>query len=178
MFTVLFVSCTATLFTYTRKVFMLLGLFGLLSCKDFKSWDSKYACRIQIKFEPAMDELVPGKYSDLHTPFILTDRLLPEPEVDQEFNPKWYPNGRRLLITLRPDVNQVKVKLEGVVVLISYECVLSLISPEVGGFQAQYLINNIEFIPTDSSRVFLKKFEIKNPTPLSTEEKTHVTIFY
>lgn len=186
MFAFLFVFCTDSIYRTIRKAIIPLCLFGLLSCKDFKSWESRYTSQVNIVFKQKMDDLVPDKLKDLHS-IKLASRNFLEGLIGTK--KKHCSLSNILSISLNPDANQVSFEIEDddyyQKVTIFYERIVSLISPDAGGLQQQYIIQNVKFCAKDNKKVIFKAFKIERPVPLVEKEnfatkntQNHVTIYY
>ncbi|WP_114909969.1 hypothetical protein [Cardinium endosymbiont of Sogatella furcifera] len=159
---------------------MLFGLLGVLSCKDFKSWESKYGNQVKIAFAPAKDKRVPGALADLQSELLseLTFYKL-SPLLTKDSPPFLLKDG--LSISLDPNADAVSFELIDenrcyyFQVTICYERMVSLISTEAGGLQVQYTIQEVQCNKKD----FFKKITIDGPVPLQAEkEKPNVTLYY
>lgn len=186
MFTFLFVFFTASIYRSIRKAIIPLCLFGLLSCKDFKSWESGYTSQVNVVFKQKMDGLVPEKLKDLHS-LKLASRSFLEGLIGAE--KKHFSLSNTLPIYLKPDANQVSFEIEDddyyQKVTIFYERIVSLISPDAGGIQQQYIIQNVKFCAKDNKKAIFKAFEIEKRVPFVEKEnfatknnQNHVTIYY
>ncbi|WP_243018182.1 MULTISPECIES: DUF6452 family protein [Candidatus Cardinium] len=186
-------SVAAYLAKYLRKAFI--GLFlGLLSCKDFKNWESKYASQINIKFEVEKSEFNPELPRNLQR--LKIEKLFKEKDlkfsasdnnqlVDIEIS------HDSVSIPLNPNADTVSFNLASrstkdktmyyQTVTIRYERKASLISPEAGGLQIQYFIKEIQLHTMPNSNPIFKRFSIESAVPLqidTKESKTHVTLYY
>ncbi|MEF2232654.1 hypothetical protein [Candidatus Cardinium sp. TP] len=167
------------LLKYLRKVCMLFGLLGVLSCKDFKSWESKYGKQVKIAFLPAKDKKVPGTLADLQSERLSALRFWQLPLLTEHDAPFLLKDG--LSIPLDPNADAVSFELIDenaryyLQVTICYERMVSLISTEAGGLQVQYTIQGVQCNKKD----FFKKITIDGPVPLKAEkEKPNVTLYY
>lgn len=181
-------SASSVLFKYLRKAFICLWLLGLLSCKDFKSWESIYDCEVKIKFESEKDEWAPQVLKNLQS--AKTSKLLNESKLTAFLgnNKHIEISNNSLCIPLNPYADAVSFALSSLedkgnshyqTVTIYYQRRFSLISPEAGGLQVQYTVKDIKFSTTNNKNPFFKKFTIEDPIPLKEEKtKTHVTLYY
>ena len=158
----------------------------LTSCKDLKNWDSRYDTTLNIKFQPAMDPLVPTVCQELHSKKL---EALPFSKVLLKDNQKaeLFYLSQTLPIPLIPDGNRVSFFLTDDAsyyyhkVTIHYDRIISLISPEAGGLQQKYVIKDIVFTNKADKRSIFKTFTIEHAVPLKIEKATqtqHVTIYY
>ncbi|WP_419241718.1 hypothetical protein [Cardinium endosymbiont of Nabis limbatus] len=158
-------------------------LLGVLSCKDFKNWESKYGSKVQIKFEEKKDQWILDKPEDLGS-IKVPDSFLIKIKKPVYIN-KSFKLENGLDIQLDPDADEVSFELEDDrhryyhKVVICYKRTLSLISHEAGGLQVQYTIKDIKLIPKDNKKAIFKEYKIENPIPLKEEKaQTHVTLYY
>lgn len=177
------VSFSFVLLKYLRKACILFWLLGLLACKDFKNWESRYGHEVKITFELEKDEWAPEIAKDLGSYKLSKQDFIKQPIVTD--NDEKFLLTDPLTIPLDPDANEVSFELKDKnniyyhSVTIYYKRMVSLISPEAGGLQIQYVIKPIQLGTKNNKRPIFKKFKIENPVPLKEEkDKTHVTLYY
>lgn len=167
------------------KAFIPFWLLGVLSCKDFKSWDSTYGYEVNIKFELKKDEQVPEKAEDLQSHKLET-LFFKKPQIATSNGENVFLKND-LTIPLNPNANAVSFELEDEnniyhhKVTICYERKPSLISPEAGGLQIQYTIKRIQLSTKANKRSIVKGHIITKPIPLKEDKKDtthHVTLYY
>ncbi|WP_339044482.1 hypothetical protein [Cardinium endosymbiont of Tipula unca] len=182
----LFVSFTSFVYKSIRKVVITWCLFGLLSCKDFKSWESRYLAQANIIFKQKTDNLVPEKLKDLHSVKLESRKFL---VVSMGSEKKYFSFSATLPIDFNPSANQVSFEIEDddyyQKVTVFYERMVSLISPDAGGLQQQYTIQNVQFYTKDHKKPIFKAFKIEKPVPFVAkgnaaikDNQSHVTIYY
>lgn len=170
------------LFKYFRKACMLLWLSGLLSCKDFKSWESIYGYEVKIKFEPEKEELVPDILKNLQSYKLSKLHFIKKPIItDEDKTVTLY----SLSLPLDPNADAVSFELENEnnnyhnKVTICYERIVSLIAPGAGGLQIQYTIKDVQLHTKLHKRSIFKRCTIEKFVLLKEEkEKAHVTLYY
>ncbi|WP_243518770.1 MULTISPECIES: DUF6452 family protein [unclassified Candidatus Cardinium] len=184
----------SSLAKYLRKAFI--GLFlGLLSCKDFKNWESRYASQVNIKFEVEKGEFNPELPQNLQS--LKIEKLFKENNLiaflasDNNQLVEIKISHDSVSIPLNPNADTVSFNLASrgtkhktmyyQTVTIRYERKASLISPEAGGLQIQYLIKEIQLHTMPNTNPIFKRFSIESAVPLQVdtkESKTHVTLYY
>jgi hypothetical protein len=178
---------------------------GVLSCKDFKSWESKYADQVIIKFEQEKDKYIPSKLRWLHSAKLKNEKFickLPVLKRNPAKNQSAQPGApteeldtilvKENKLDLDPTANSVHFVVYNDhyyhKVIIDYERIISLISPKAGGWQIQYLIKNVRFNTENNGRKPIFK-EVWNPAQSieskNAEDKTNhnkkinvITIYY
>lgn len=165
---------------YLRKIFMHLWLLGVLACKDFKSWESRYVGELKIQFQQEKDELAPQVLKDLGSQKLSEHRFIKEPAKPGD---KPIQLTDDLCVLLEPDACEVGFVLEDNTyyhrVTVCYEPIVSMISPAAGGLQIQYLIKDIRFDTKSNKRPIFKRATIEHPVPLKEKEnEPHVTLYY
>lgn len=172
-------SFSCALRKYLRKVSMHLWLLGVLACKDFKSWESRYVSELKIQFKQEEDERAPGVLKDLGSQKLSEHRFIKTPAKPGDKPIQLID----LSVLLEPDACEVGFALEDDTyyhrVTICYEPIVSMISPEAGGLQIQYLIKDIRFDTKNNKRPIFKRATIEHPVPLKEKEnEPHVTLYY
>lgn len=168
---------------------MPLCLFILLSCKDFKSWESRYTDQIHITFEQKKDDIVPDKLESLRSVSLKFENFQVDGDIikDKKKNDRSFTLENPFSIYLKPTINQTSFTIYNDAyyqkITISYECIVSLISPDAGGLQQKYIIKNVEFSNKKNKKTIFKTFKIENRVPSIKEDNTklndnHVTIYY
>lgn len=85
-------------------------------------------------------------------------------------------DGNRVSFFLTDDASYYYHK-----VTIYYDRIISLISPEVVGFQQKYVIKDVAFTTKAGKRPIFKTFAIEHAVPLKKAKATqteHITIYY
>ncbi|MDD9139900.1 MAG: hypothetical protein NQ127_03145 [Candidatus Cardinium sp.] len=143
-------------FQYAYRVGVCLAVIGLTSCKDLKNWSSPYVSHITIEFEQKKDEA--GHLESLRTCLLQKELFY----VKLDRNSK--SDGDRVFvgnleelqgklenkIVLEPNVTFFSFELYNAhyyhKVIVTYDTVTSLISPEAGGIQRKYTIKQVALI--------------------------------
>jgi len=171
----------------TRVLLAYVKLIPLLfiSCKDFRNWNSIYTDTVNIAFEQEGDPLVPNTIKDLHSEK-MKDRDVfihfLHKEVKRE---ETQLHKKTIPLSLIPDDNKVQILVRSSdesyyhQVIIHYERVVSLISPQAGGLQQKYIIKSIDLEKQEGKKTIFKGFKINDAVPLEeNKHSTHVTIYY
>ncbi|WP_342264980.1 hypothetical protein [Cardinium endosymbiont of Philonthus spinipes] len=173
------------LLKYFRKSFVFLWLFGVCSCKDFKSWESSYTPNVQIALVQEKDGDAPAVVKDLHSIVLEKFSWTKRPVVTRNDSCFLFSSTSELTIPLNPNADTVSFEVENIggiyyhKITIYYDRIVSLISPEAGGLQIQYVIKRIQLSTKNTKRPIFKKYTIDNPVPLKAEKnQTHVTLYY
>lgn len=170
------------------KIWSVLCACLFISCKDFKNWKSSCASSLTIQFEPEKDLVVPGALKNLSSERIQKGFFVLSPSKDT--HNKWFQLSGTQTIPLNPDANEVSFTIENEIyyrkITVRYERVISLISPEAGGLQQEYIVRNIELHtntdPKNPKRHLFTKFKIEQPVLRRNKDKNkhdaNVTLYY
>lgn len=166
------------------------------SCKDFQSWDSKYTCKVLIKFESDKDPLAPQTLKSLQSALIEDRQFIKLPIYDTGQNDtindpvsQGKPFQLRKMdsfpLNLRPDTDFVSFEVRSMdglyyqKVTIHYKRNISLISPDAGGLQIQYVIKSIELTTQPNKKNIVHRFAIEAAIPLKENTtNANITLYY
>ncbi len=172
------------------KVWAILVACLFTSCKDFKNWKSSCPASLIIQFDSEKDPGVPGALKKLSSVQIRKGYFVLLPPPSKEDQNALFRLSSKQTIPLNPEANEVSFTIENQSyfskIIVQYERVISLISPEAGGLQQQYRVQNIELHTStdlkDLRRPLFTKFKIEQPVLRHSKDKNkhdaHVTLYY
>ncbi|AWN81378.1 hypothetical protein [Candidatus Cardinium hertigii] len=183
-------------FQYAYRVGICLAVIGLTSCKDLKNWSSPYVSHVTIEFGQKRDAA--GHLASLRT--CLLQRELFYLKLDRNAKSDGYrvfmenleklPERLKNKIVLEPNVTSFSFELYNTdyyhKVIVTYDTVTSLISPEAGGIQRKYTIKQIELIEetapqadgTPARKPIFCDYRIKKATLKKEKRSVNVKLFY
>ena len=175
-------------YTSYSNIFKAICLLSLLSCHDFKNWQSQYTNKITIQFSPEKEPI--GVLKNLSSQAIESEFFYFNVNHNHETSDQKHAiKLQKEEVELDPNKNQVSFEVYNIhyysKVIIFYQRELSLISPEAGGMQCKYIIQSIQLqndaINHNKKKAIFKNKKINNTVPYKDQQRndtTHVTIYY